>query len=427
MTVLSQPLKLPCGAILKNRFCKSAMTEAIADRHDAPTVGHQKLYNHWAKGGMALQVTGNVMVDRRYLERPGNVVVEDESALDALRQWADAAKSDGSQIWMQISHPGRQCPIVVNTRPLSPSAEKLRILGLFGRPRAMTTDDIEDAIKRYAKTAEIAQKAGFDGVQIHAAHGYLISQFLSPLINRRTDDWGGPLENRARFLRRIYAATRAAVGPDFPVAVKLNSADFQKGGFNLEDCAQVAKWLEQDGIDMIELSGGTYEQMSFVIGVEEEKRESTRRREAYFLDYARQVRKAVNVPITVTGGFRSLAAMEQALSTDGIDMIGLARPLCVQPNAVAELLSGKRDSVGIAEDGLVIGRGRFGMNATNWLVKLINTVCQVEYYGWQMTRMSRGLKPQTVARANALGYFVWYLNRTTMLAFRRKRARRVKA
>jgi len=424
MTILSQPLTLPCGAILKNRFCKSAMTEAIAGPDDSPTLGHQKLYNRWAKGGMALQITGNVMVDKRYLERPGNVVVEDEGVLDALQQWASAAKSDGSQIWMQISHPGRQCPIVVNTRPLSPSAEKLQILGLFGKPRAMTAGDIEDAITRYARTAQIAKKAGFDGVQIHAAHGYLVSQFLSPITNRRNDDWGGSLENRARFLRRIYAATRAAVGPDFPVAVKLNSADFQKGGFSLEDCAQVAKWLEQDGIDLIELSGGTYEQMSFVNGVEDQKRESTRKREAYFLEYAREVRKAVGVPIAVTGGFRSLAVMERAVSEDGIDMIGLARPLCVQPDAVHELLDGTRDSVGIQEDGLVIGRGRFGMHATNWLVKLINTICQVEYYGWQMTRMSRGLKPQSVARANAIGYFVWYLNRTTLLAIRRKLTRR---
>ena len=396
------------------------MTEALADSKDRPTKAHQTLYKRWSEGGLAVQTTGNVMVDARYLERPGNVVVEDESALDALHDWARAAKTGGNDVWMQISHPGRQCPIVVNARPLSPSAEKLRMLGLFGKPREMTTEDIEEAIQRYATTAGIAQKAGFDGVQIHGAHGYLISQFLSPITNRRNDDWGGSLENRARFLRRVYAATRRVVGPDFPVAVKLNSADFQKGGFDLEDSAQVAIWLEQDGIDLIELSGGTYEQMSFVNGTEDERRETTQRREAYFLDYARVVRQAVTVPVMVTGGFRSRTAMARALTDDGIDMIGLARPFCVQPDAAAALLDGTSERVGIAEEGLVIGRGRLGMDTRIWLVGLVNTVSRVEYYVWQMTRMSRGLRPQTEARTNAIGYFLWYLSRTMRLGLQRK-------
>ncbi len=420
MSSLSHPLNLPCGAQLRNRIARSAMTEALADRKDRPTQAHQTLYRRWSEGGLALQMTGNVMVDRRYLERPGNVVVEDESTLDALQAWAQAAKSGGNQVWMQISHPGRQCPIVVNAHPLSPSAEKLRILGLFGKPREMTPEDIEEAIGRYAKTARIAQKAGFDGVQIHGAHGYLISQFLSPITNRRQDEWGGVLENRARFLRRVYAAVRAAVGPAFPVAVKLNSADFQKGGFDLTDCAQVARWLEQDGIDLIELSGGTYEEMSFVNGTQDDRRDSTKRREAYFLEYAKEVRQAVTVPIMVTGGFRSREAMERAITEDRIDMIGLARPFCVQPDAARALLDGTCDRVGIEEDGLVIGRGKLGMNAQNWLVGLINTVSRVEYYVWQMMRMSRGQSPQAQAKANAIGYFLWYLSRTMWLAMRRK-------
>lgn len=416
----SDHLELPCGVRLKNRFARSAMTEALADVHDAPNKAHQTLYERWSNGGMAMQMTGNVMVDKRYLERPGNVVVQDESVLNVLQDWAQAAKSGGSQIWMQISHPGRQCPIVVHRRPLSPSAEKLRILGLFGKPTAMTSEDIQDAIQRYATTAAIAKKAGFDGVQIHAAHGYLVSQFLSPITNQRKDDWGGSLENRAKFLRKVYEATRAAVGKDFPVAVKLNSADFQKGGFTIEDSCQVARWLEKDGIDLIELSGGTYEQMSFVNGTAEQLRDSTIKREAYFLEYAREVRDAVSVPLMVTGGFRSVAAMERAIVDDGIDMIGLARPLCIQPDAVTGILDGSVEIIGIEEDGLVVGRGRFGVNAKNWFINLINTVSRVEYYAWQMNRMSRGLMPQTDARNNAVGYFVWYLNHTTFLGLRRK-------
>ncbi|WP_306115633.1 MULTISPECIES: NADH:flavin oxidoreductase/NADH oxidase family protein [unclassified Roseovarius] len=417
---LSEPIELPCGVRLKNRFFKSAMTEALADANDDPTHAHETLYRRWSQGGMAVQVTGNVMVDKRYLERPGNVVVENERNIEALRNWASAAKAEGCQIWMQISHPGRQCPIVVNTRPLSPSAEKLRILGLFGKPKAMSHVDIEEAITRYGRTAQIAREAGFDGVQIHGAHGYLISQFLSPITNRRSDEWGGSLEGRARFLRRVYQAVRAAVGPDFPVAIKLNSADFQKGGFTLEESCTVARWLEEAGIDLIELSGGTYEQMSFVNGTPDEPRESTKRREAYFLDYAREVRQAVKVPIVVTGGFRSLPAMEHAIAQDGIDLIGLARPLCVHPDAAAHLLGGSVERIGVNEDGLTIGRGRLGANTRNWLVNLINTVSQVEFYGWQMTRMSRGLPPQTVARNNAIAYFLWYLSRTTWLGLRRK-------
>ncbi|MEM7216595.1 MAG: NADH:flavin oxidoreductase/NADH oxidase family protein [Pseudomonadota bacterium] len=417
---LSDTLKLPCGIEINNRFGKSAMTESLADHTDAPNPAHHSLYKRWSQGGPGLQVTGNVMVDRRYLERPGNVVVQDERDLAMLREWAAAGRTGGSQMWMQISHPGRQCPIIVNTRPLSPSAEKLQLLGLFGKPKAMSVEDIEDAIARYAKTAEVACKAGFDGVQIHAAHGYLVSQFLSPVTNKRTDDWGGSIENRARFLREVYRATRQAVGPKFPVAVKLNSSDFQKGGFTIEESCKVAKWLEQDGIDLIELSGGTYEQMSFVTGSEESQRESTVRREAYFLEYAREIRKAVSVPLMVTGGFRSLPAMEQAVGEDGIDMIGLARPLCVQPDAVKDLLSGRTSTIGIEEEGLVLGRGSWGINAKNWLVNLINTVSRVEYHAWQMNRMSRELEPETDAKANALGYFLWYLNRSTAKGLRRK-------
>lgn len=417
---LAVPLDLPCGQRLANRIAKSAMTEALAGVDDAPTVAHDTLYRRWSQGGISLQVTGNVMIDRRYLERPGNVVVEDRRDLDALRAWAAAGKSGGSRIWMQISHPGRQCPAMVARRPLSPSAERLRILGLFGTPREMTGADIEEVISRFATTAAIAREAGFDGVQIHAAHGYLVSQFLSPITNRRNDSWGGPLANRARLLRRVLSAVRDAVGAGFPVAVKLNSADFQKGGFSLDDSAQVAAWLDADGIDLIELSGGTYEQMSFVNGTGDDRRDSTRRREAYFLDYARELRKAVQAPLMVTGGFRSARAMEQALAGDGIDMIGLARPLCVDPDAAGDLLQGTVARVGIDEAGLLMGRGALGANARNRFVKLVNTVSSVEYYGRQMTRMSRGQPPETRHRHSALATVLRYLAATTLRALRRK-------
>ncbi|PSL22285.1 NADH:flavin oxidoreductase/NADH oxidase family protein [Shimia abyssi] len=420
-TSLSQPLTLPCGVTLSNRLSKSAMTEAMANKHDAPTEKHINLYRRWAKGGLAVQVTGNVMIDRRFLERPGNVVVEDERDITALSKWAEAAKSERTQAWVQISHPGRQCPMVVNARPLSPSNEKLKMLGLFGKPRAMRDTDINDAIRRYAETARILQKAGFDGVQIHGAHGYLISQFLSPITNHRTDYWGGSLENRARFLRRVVAAVRRAVGPSFPVGVKLNSADFQKGGFTLEDCKQVARWLQEDSIDLLEISGGTYEEMSFATATPDApQRDSTKAREAFFLDYAREIRAEVTIPIMVTGGFRSRAAMQQALIEDGIDMIGLARPLCVHPDGAADLINGGTDRIGISEDGLTLGTGTWGVNAQNWLINLTNTVARVEYYVWQMDRMAAAREPSKRETKNALGLMLGYLGKSMFRAMIRK-------
>lgn len=418
---LSAPLTLPNGFVLKNRFCKSAMTEAMADASDSPTRAHNTLYGRWAKGGLGLQMTGNVMVDRRYLERPGNVVVEDESNLAALTAWSTAAQATDTSAWVQISHPGRQCPIIVNAKPLSPSSEKLNLLGMFGKPRPMSEADITEAITRYGETARIVKKAGFDGVQLHAAHGYLISQFLSPITNQRHDDWGGSLSNRARFLRAVVAETRKQVGPDFPIGVKLNSADFQKGGFSLEECKQVARWLQEDGIDLLEISGGTYEEMSFATATEDDTpRESTRKREAFFLEYAREIRAEITVPMVVTGGFRNRTAMEAALSEDGIDMIGLARPLCVMPDGAAELISGTRDHIGITEARLTLGTGSWGLNTKNKLINLVNTVARVEYYVAQMDRMAAGKEPRADGKVSALGLMAGYFGKSTFAALRRK-------
>ncbi|MGH7434278.1 MAG: NADH:flavin oxidoreductase/NADH oxidase family protein, partial [Polyangiaceae bacterium] len=342
---LRSPLRLPCGVTLPNRLLKSAMTEGIADAHDNPTGLHETLYRRWSDGGAGTLVTGNVMVDRRYLERPGNVVVEDETAIEALARWVSAGASGGNQLWMQISHPGRQCARSVTAQPVAPSEVQLRLGGWFARPRALSEAEIEDAIERYARAARIAKRAGFTGVQVHGAHGYLCSQFLSPRTNLRTDAWGGSLENRARFLRRVVQAVRREVGPAFPVAVKLNSSDFQSGAFTPEDSRAVAAWLVEDGIDLLELSGGTYERLR-LLGIAHPSDEGGERaavlqqREAYFLAYASQVRAAARVPMAVTGGFRSRAGMEEALSAGTVDVVGLARPLCTEPELARALLEG---------------------------------------------------------------------------------------
>jgi len=388
---LNTQLILPCGQVIPNRICKSAMTEGLADIHDNPTQAHNQLYKTWSEGGAGLHVTGNVMVDRRYLERAGNIVLEDDKCIDELAALAQAGKTGGNQFWMQINHPGRQCPRMVNNQPLAPSEVQLKMLGNFARPRAMIEADIEDVIQRFANTAKLAKQAGFTGVQVHCAHGYLISQFLNPLVNQRTDTWGGSLENRARLARRIVCAVRDAVGADFPVAAKLNSADFQKGGFTLDECVQVAAWLAEDSLDLLEISGGNYEQLS-LMGVEPtEVRESTRKREAYFLEYADAIRTAAKIPLMITGGFRGREVMEQAIANREIDMVGLARPFCTQPDLPTLLMDKRIDEVDMFENDLVLGSGFWGNNSPLTLIKSINTLGAVGYYYWQIILLSKGL------------------------------------
>ena len=346
---IASPLRLPCGATLPNRLCKAALTEGLADAMNRATVRHERLYRAWSEGGAGLVITGNVQVDRRYLERPGNVVIDLNGGIEELRRFAAAGTARGNHLWMQINHPGRQTPTLVCAAPVAPSAVPLELPGtMYAAPRAMTEHEIDDAVRRFACVAAIARAAGFTGVQVHGAHGYLISQFLSPLANRRTDGWGGSLENRARFLRAVVRACRSAVGDDYPIGVKLNSSDFQQGGFSAEDCLRVVRWLGDDGVDLLELSGGSYEQPS-MMGVRGVKAsagaeappiaQSTRRREAYFLDYAKAVRGVAAMPVMVTGGFRSRPAMDEALAGGELDMIGIGRPMCVDTDLPNRLFS----------------------------------------------------------------------------------------
>ena len=348
--MISRPLTLPCGAEIPNRLCKAAMTEGLADPAGQPTAALNRLYGLWSDGGAGLLLSGNVQIDGDHLERPGNVIVSEEpsaSMMTALEAWAAAGTRAGNHFWAQISHAGRQCQKIVNPHPKAPSAVKLGLPGgQFGEPDPMTEEDIESVIAGFARCAKVLVNAGFTGVQLHAAHGYLLSQFLSPRSNQREDQWGGSLENRARLLLSCVARVRAAVGPEVPVAVKLNSADFQRGGFDFNESLQVAKWLEEASVDLIEISGGTYEQprllnLEGMEPVEEQSvAASTRAREAYFVDFAEAMRKEINIPLMVTGGLRRLDAMNAALETGCADMIGIGRPMCVMTDAPAQLLSG---------------------------------------------------------------------------------------
>lgn len=337
---LGIPLHLPCGAVIKNRFCKSATSETLGNRRNAPTEKLARLYRTWAQGGAGLLVTGNVMIDRRHLGEPGNVVIEDERNMNKLRSWAEAGSQNQAHIWMQLNHPGRQAPKPLSDQPVAPSAVAFRtdMARFFNPPRALSPAEIRNMIARFAKTAMIAKKAGFTGVQIHAAHGYLVSQFLSPLTNQRTDEWGGSAENRKRFVMQIYNAIRTRVGPDFPISIKLNSSDFMRGGLTEEQSAQVAISLAEAGIDLIEISGGTYERPAMTGRTKQMPPSDS---EAYFLSYAEKIRTRINTPVALTGGFRTAAGMAAAVEKNSIDMVGLARPMVIDPELPNRILDGE--------------------------------------------------------------------------------------
>jgi 2,4-dienoyl-CoA reductase-like NADH-dependent reductase (Old Yellow Enzyme family) len=385
---LATPLSLPCGQELPNRLVRSALSEALSERDGRPSDGLQRLFRRWSTGeSYGLIVTGNVMVDRRQLGEPGNVVIEDDRHLEALAAWAAAGKSGGNRLWMQINHPGRQAgAFVTGNRPVAPSAVGAGIPGA-STPRPLTGEEIEDLITRYATAASVAQRAGFDGVQLHGAHGYLISQFLSPLANTRDDEWGGDAERRMRFVLEVLRAVRAAVGPDFPVGIKLNSADFQRGGFSEEESMAVVDRLAREGIDLVEISGGTYSAPAMM---GQGQRESTRRREAYFQSYAEEVRRRTpGLPLLLTGGFRTRGAMQGALDDGACDLIGIGRASCVDPEVGIGLLDGTRERT-------AVGDSRVG---ARWLLgrltdlRVVDGAIDLQWHTDQMHRMADGRDP----------------------------------
>ena len=248
MSLLAQPLKLPNGVVLKNRIGKAPLTEGLADEMNRATARHVSLYRRWAEGGAAVVVTGNVQVDRRYLERPGNVVIDGNGGMDALRAYARAGTANGTELWMQISHPGRQTPRRVCDHPVAPSAVPLALpASAFAPPRAMTAEEVADVPHRFAHTAAVAREAGFTGVQIHAAHGYLLASLLAPLANQRNDEYGGSLENRSRLMRELIAEGRDAIGETCGLTLRL-SLDEMIGELGFAN-AEVRDMIERIGSD----------------------------------------------------------------------------------------------------------------------------------------------------------------------------------
>lgn len=383
---LHEPLPLPCGQVLPNRIMKAALSEALGDSTNAPDHRLERLFASWGSGGYGLVITGNVMVDRRQLGEPGNVVIEDERDLDALSRWAKATKDGGVPIWVQLNHPGRQSnPLALGHTPVAPSAVPLNLPG-SATPRELTSSEIEDIIERFATAAAVCETAGFDGVQIHGAHGYLVAQFLSPLSNRRDDTWGGDPERRMRFLIEVVRRIRSRVSPGFAVGLKLNSADFQRGGFTEDESRGVLAALAGEGLDLIEISGGSYETPAMM----GKAADSTRAREAYFLEYARTARELVgDIPLAVTGGFRSRAAMEEAVSTGDCDVIGLGRPTATTVGAAEAILSGRANTLTVHQ----VRAGMRGLLGRLVDLKSLDGILELSWHTDQLHRIGEGLAP----------------------------------
>ncbi len=391
MTGLGDALTLPSGLSLPNRVAKAAMTENLSDRDNQPGPALERVYARWARGGAGLLVTGNLMVDRRYLERTRNVVADRH--LDVARLAGVRRAAAGTPVLAQLNHPGRQTNRFVAGTPVAPSATgAVPMMGLFGRPRALSTGEVEEVVAGFGRASALCEEAGLDGVQVHAAHGYLLAQFLSPRTNRRTDRWGGAVADRARALLASVRAARAGTGDGFTVAVKLNSSDFRHGGLTEDDAEQVVRLLVEEGVDLVEVSGGTYEDPA-LFGLESGELRSDRgEKEAYFASFAQRARAAApDVPIMLTGGIRTREAMEALLSSGSVDLVGLGRPLAIDPDLPRRLLEGYAGET-LPSYELPTVAGMAG---------------ESEWYEAQIARMGRGEEPsRELGAVRAAGSFV---------------------
>ncbi|KAJ3269658.1 hypothetical protein HDV01_004815 [Terramyces sp. JEL0728] len=401
--ILNNKLQFKCGRTTRNRIVKAATSECYADPgSNVPNKLHTTLYNAWAAGGVGVIITGNILVDDTCIENNGNVILTRkryEKDPDSYKRFAAAINQFGDKplAIAQLNHAGRQSPIAVTTSPLAPSS--VRISGFVGiffcKPKEMTIKDIQDVIEKFATSACLAEQAGFDGVEIHSAYGFLLSSFLSPDINKRHDEYGGSVENRMKLLLQVIRAVRSKVSQSFIVGVKLNSSDMSvKGGFAEKDALKVIEALADPslGLDFIEISGGSYEKDAFY---DKKVRESTRQREAYFIDFATKARRIIaDIPILVTGGFRTFKGMSGAVETGAVDLVGLARPLLINPNLPLDLLEGKESSLPDTAGHITYGTvGDFIMNF------LPSGSGETFWYRHQMKRIAEG-KPVDIESKN---------------------------
>lgn len=313
------------------------MTEGLADGRNDPTERHFRLYSANAAGGAGLILTGNVMVDRRHLERARNVVLDSETDRAALEDWARAA---GPRALVQISHPGRQTTRFVQSSPVSPSGgPAVELAGLFAKPRALTEEEIAEIRTRFISAGRVAVQAGFAGVEVHAAHGYLLSCFLDPDRNLRDDQYGGDIEGRSKLLLEIVDGLRQALPDGAAVGVKLDARD---GGS--DDLTWLGGSLGEAGADLLEVSGGNYEAPA-MLGLKADGSEIRSAHESPFWEGAAAVSASTEVPVMLTGGFSTRAGVDQALESGAAAMVGVGRPFAVRPQLAGEFLRGETDTL----------------------------------------------------------------------------------
>ena len=323
---------------LRNRFVRSATWEGLAGENGEVTEPLIEIYRDLAKGGVGLILTGYSFVTKRGKALFGKLGADSDALITSLKRLTEAVHGHGGKIVLQIAHGGSQGMFDTGMPLEAPSAVKERATG--NMPVEMTVEDIRRVVNEFAEAARRAKEAGFDAIEIHAAHGYLLSQFLSPYSNRRTDEYGGSIENRARIIFEIYDAVRGKVGRDYPVMIKINASDFDGGvGLAPEDSLWVCKRLSDMGIDAIELSGGIFasgELMPARVGI------TSPGKEAYFRDYAKQFRPHLKCPLILVGGLRSLNVMEDIYREGSAQFFSISRPLISEPDIIKRWQSGDR-------------------------------------------------------------------------------------
>ena len=383
--LLFTPITLPNGTTIKNRFFKSAMSEGMGTRDFQPKKNIATLYKRWAEGGTGLIITGNIMVDPKGTAEPGNIVFDKNSNMEILKNWANQGQQHGAKIMVQLNHPGKQAPKTVSKQTVAPSAVPIGngLNKLFSTPRALTTSEVEELVQKFVTSAKVAKEAGFSGVQIHAAHGYLISQFLSPHDNRRTDKYGGSLENRMRFLKEIYLGMREELGKDFTIGIKINSTDFKEDGLTEEDSLKTIIELANLGLDFVEISGGTYERPAMMGAT------SKSTNQVFFAEYSKKLKQKIEIPVVVTGGIRSINAMNTLLNDNTTDFIGIARPLTIDPNIPNKI---KQGTYTIVETTRV-------STGVKKLDKIFGSLLGIVYYQVLMQNIAKGKEPKATKNA----------------------------
>ena len=383
--LLFTPITLPNGTTIKNRFFKSAMSEGMGTRDFQPKKNIATLYKRWAEGGTGLIITGNIMVDPKGTAEPGNIVFDKNSNMEILKNWANQGQQHGAKVMVQLNHPGKQAPKTIAKETVAPSAVPLGngLNKLFSTPRALTTSEVEELVQKFVTSGKVAKEAGFSGVQIHAAHGYLISQFLSPHDNRRTDKYGGSLENRMRFLKEIYLGMREELGKDFTIGIKINSNDFKEDGLTEEDSLKTIIELANLGLDFVEISGGTYERPAMMGAT------SKSTNQVFFAEYSKKLKQKIEIPVVVTGGIRSINAMNTLLNDNTTDFIGIARPLTIDPNIPNKI---KQGTYTIVETTRV-------STGVKKLDKIFGSLLGIVYYQVLMQNIAKGKEPKATKNA----------------------------